>query len=327
MEYKSSYDRIDGVKDLDYISQCICRDYNFGNYVRSELIEIGFEDFNYFLYTEDKRYVVKVFNTERDDSSCERLIKILTISYDNGIPAPRIYKCNDNYIYDVDVNGIKLKLFVMEYVGKDFWSLQRNFTLPELEEVAKIASKINSIDYGIKESFYDEWTVVNLKTEYDKKKDCLSSEDYPIVTKIVEEFCKLDLTKLKHSYIHADMIKANLLIDDNNKIHLIDFSDFNYMPRVVEINAILLGLCLADDKESTVLRMKHFLKCYDSYNHIDDYELENIPLLLNSLAAMYIIQSSFIRSNEGDYTENDYWYTEGKRYLEMNVTLDDIRIR
>ena len=89
----------------------------------------------------------------------------------------------------------------------------------------------------------------------------------------------------------------------------------------------MLGLCLADDKESTILRMKHFLKCYDNYNHIDDYELENIPMLLNSLAAMYIIQSSFIRSNEGDYTENDYWYTEGKRYLEMNVTLDDIRIR
>ena len=128
MEYKSSYDRIDGVKDLDYISQCICRDYNFGTYKNSELIEIGFEDFNYFLYTEDNKYVVKVFNTERDDSSCERLIKILTISFDNGIPAPRIYKCNDNYIYDIDVNGIKLKLFVMEYVGKDFWSLQRNFT-------------------------------------------------------------------------------------------------------------------------------------------------------------------------------------------------------
>lgn len=325
MEFKNSYDRIDNVRDIDYISKNICKDYKFSNYIKSELIEIGYEDFNYFLYTKDNRYVVKVFNTEREESSCDRLINILLKSYENGVPVPMIYKYNNNYIYEIKVNDVKLKLFVMEYVGKDFWSLNRNLTLEELNEVARMASIINSIDYGIKEPFYDEWTVVNLIKEYEKKKEYLTKEDYHIVSKIVESFSKIDLTKLKHSYVHGDMIKANLMLDDNNKIHVIDFSDFNYLPRVVEINAIMLGLCLTDNKETTVERMNYFLKCYNSYNKLEDNEIKLLPLLLKSLAAMFIIQASYI-GVDSDYTENDYWLSEGRKYITMDITSDDLKI-
>ena len=81
MEYKSPYVRINNVKDIDYISKEICRNYNLGTFKKSELIEIGYEDFNYYLFTENDRYVVKIFNVERDNSSCERLIDILLKSF------------------------------------------------------------------------------------------------------------------------------------------------------------------------------------------------------------------------------------------------------
>ena len=326
MEYKSSYDRIDNFRDIDFISKNICKDYNFGNFLKSELIETGYEDFNYFLYTDDNKYVVKVFNTERDDSSCERLIDILIKSYENGVPVPKIYKYKDKYIYEVIKNNIALKLFVMEYVGKDFWSFDKILDYHDLDEVAKIASTINSIDYDIKETFYDEWTVTNLCNEWEKKKEFLSLEDYNVISPVVQEFSELDLNKLKHSYVHGDIIKANLLLDNNNKLHVIDFSDFNYLPRIVEITAILLGLCLVDDKNNTIDKMKYFLKSYNSYSKLDEYELEKLPLFLKALASMYVIQSSFISKNSGDYTENDYWYQQGKIFLEMDININDINI-
>ena len=123
MEYKSSYDRINNVKDIDYISREICKDYNFGAFKKNEIIEIGYEDFNYCLFTETGKYVVKIFNVERDDSSCERLIDILLKSYNNGIMVPKIYSCAGEYIYKIDVAGVPLRLFVMQYAGEDFWSL------------------------------------------------------------------------------------------------------------------------------------------------------------------------------------------------------------
>ena len=327
MEYKSSYDRINNVKDIDYISREICKDYNFGAFKKNEIIEIGYEDFNYCLFTETGEYVVKIFNVERDDSSCERLIDILLKSYNNGIMVPKIYSCAGEYIYKIDVAGISLRLFVMQYAGKDFWTLNRDLKASELKRVAKIAATINSIDYDVSGDFYDEWAVTNLAKEYEKKKMCLSKDDFSLVSDIVADFLKLNLADFKHSYIHGDMIKANLLLDDYNQIYVVDFSGFNYLPRIVEITVILLGLCLTDKKETTIKKMNRFLKYYNDYSPIEDYELESLSLMLNSLAAVFIIQASFIKKNMGDYVENEYWLSEGRRYLKMGINPDDFCLK
>ena len=327
MEYKSSFDRIDNVRDIDYISKNICKDYCFGDYINYEIIETGYEDFNYYLYTGTGRYVVKIFNTERTDSSCVRLINILVKSLENGIPVPMLYKYNNKYIYEVSVNDKKLKLFVMKYIGFDYWEMKRPLNDQELGKVARIAAKIDAINYGIKEPFYDEWTVTNLLNEYNKKKHCLTPEDDLKISKIVKEFALINFKKIKYAYIHGDIIKANLLLDDKTKeIYVIDFSDFNYLPRIVELVASMLGLCLTNDKKTTVEKMNLFLNCYNKYNSLESYEIEILPLMLKALASMYVIQASYINYNLGDYTENDYWLSEGRKYLNMEIGINDFKI-
>lgn len=326
MEYKSSFERINNVKSIEYISRMICNDYKLGYYQGYKIIDTGYEDFNYYLYAGDKQYVVKIFNVERDNSSCERLIDILLKSYINNVPVPKIFQCNGENIYDINVDGTALKLFVMDNVGKDFWELNRPLTKQELSEVARIAALINKIDYDIDEVFYDEWTITNLIEEFNKKKDSLSEEDYEIVSKVVEDFSKVDMSSFKHSYIHGDMIKANLILDDSNKIHVIDFSAFNYLPRIIEVTAILLGLCLTNQRDSTIELMNYFINEYNSYNQLEKNEIDILPLMIKALASMYVIQSSFIRSNSGDYTENDYWYSEGVKCLKMKIKSSDFKI-
>lgn len=327
MEYKSSYDRINNVRDIAFVSKSICREYELGRYVRYELIDVGYEDFNYFLYTENGLYVVKIFNKDREDSSCDRLVDILVKSYDNDIPVPQIYKHDGKYIYEVQVGGTTLKLIVMEYIGLDFWSMNHSLSNDELREVARIAAKINSVDYGISEPFYDEWTVTNLGSEYDKKAHCLKPADDAIISRIVEEFSRVDFSKIRHSYVHGDIIKANILLNkNNNRLCVIDFSAFNYLPRIVEITASMLGLCLADDRETTIKKMNLFLNYYNGYSPLDKEELEILPLMLKALASMYVIQASFINYNLGDYVENDYWLNQGLKFLSMNIDSSDLRI-
>ncbi len=328
MEYRNSYERIDNVTDIDYISNQICKKYMFKKYINYELIEIGYEDFNYILNTEDNKYVVKIFNSERDDSSCKRLIDILVKSMENDIPVPKIFTVNGDYIFTIKMNNIVLRLFVMEYIdGKNFWELNRELTNNELKQVAQIASNINSIDYNIKEVFYDEWTVTNLKLEYEKKKHCLTTKENKIIQKIVEEFELIDFDKMKYSYIHGDIIKANLILDPNGKIYVIDFSAFNYLPRIIEIAASLLGLCLTDSKNSTIKNINRFLGYYNLHNTLENNEIEKLPLILKALASMYIIQTRYIKSNSGDYLENDYWLSEGVKFLSMNIEQSDICVQ
>ena len=327
MEYRSPYERINNITEIEFISKKICSDYKLGEFTSFELIEIGYEDFNYILKSSSSKYFVKIFNTDRDETTCIRLINILVKSIENGIPVPKLLKQNDKYIYEIKINDTLLRLFVMNYIdGKNFWELNRNLNELELEQVAKIAHKINSVDYSINETFYDEWTVTNLKEEYIKKKHCLTYKDNLKISRIVDEFDLIDFNKMKHVYIHGDIIKSNLILDKNNKIYIVDFSAFNYLPRIVEISALLLGLCLADDKTSTIEKMNLFLKYYNKYNVLYDNEIKELPLILKALASMYIIQTSYIKATLGDYVENDYWFEQGQKYLEMDINNSDIAL-
>ncbi len=88
MEYRNSYERINNVTDIDFISKKICETYKLGNFVSYQLFDIGYEDFNYILNTSNNKYVVKILNTDRDEITCKRLINILVKSMENGIPVP-----------------------------------------------------------------------------------------------------------------------------------------------------------------------------------------------------------------------------------------------
>lgn len=327
MEYRSSYERINNIEDIESISKLVCEKYKLGKYVSYTIMDIGYEDFNYVLQTTNEKYFVKIFNTDRDMESCERLINILKKSLENNINVPKLYKTNDSYMYSFTINNVELSLFVMEYIdGDNLYLLDRDLTLEEIENVAQIASKINTTDYDIKETFYDEWTLSNLKTEYEKKKAYLSDEDKSNIEEILMEFEKIDFSKFKHCYIHGDIIKANLILDKNKKIYIIDFSVFNFLPRIIEVTAILLGDCLTDNRETTMERMNCFLKSYHQKNKLDEIEIKNLPLIMKSLAAMFIIQSSYIKSTSGDYSENEYWLSEGRKAIRMNITNEELAI-
>lgn len=231
------------------------------------------------------------------------------------------------YIFEIKINNTSLKLFVMEFIaGKNYWELNRELNDSELKQVAKIAAKINLIDYDIKETFYDEWTVTNLKTEYMKKKHCLNSADNEMINQIVNDFESINFDQMKHTYIHGDIIKANLILDKKGKIYVIDFSAFNYLPRIIEISASLLGVCLTDDKKSTINKINNFLSYYNKYNTLENDEINNLPLILKALASMYIIQTCYIKSTSGDYLENDYWLSEGQKFLKMDIKNTDIQV-
>lgn len=328
MEYKSTFERIHNVRDIEYISKKICEDYGFEAFVGYNVISIGYEDFNYILETAGKKYVVKIFNKDRDEESCKRLIKILCKVISEGINHPHLYKNNmGEYIYNVTAQNVDLQLFVMEYIdGKNLYELNVELDESQLYKVAQTAAKINTIDFDIKETVYDEWTITNLVEEFEKKKEYVEPEDLQQIIQIVEEFKKIDLNLFPKCYVHADIIKANIIKDKNGELYYIDFSVFNYLPRIIECLVILLGDCLTDSKEYTISQMRTFIKAYNQYNPLDKKELDNVAFLLRVLAAMYVIQASYIKNYlHEDYVENEYWLSQGRKFLSMGINNNDLK--
>jgi len=254
------------------------------------------------------------------------LKKKIKKTIENDVSTPKLHKCNNSYIYPFTINNESLKLFVMECIdGENLYIHNRDLTLNELDNIANIASKINTIDYNIKETFYDEWTLSNLKSEYEKKKEYLTSNDRENIERILLQFEDIDFNDFKHCYIHGDIIKANLIPNKLGDLYIIDFSVFNYLPRIIEVTVILLGNCLTDDRKTTIERMNHFLKTYNGLNILDDTEIKNLPIFIKALAAMFIIQTSYIKQTTADdYLENKYWLVEGRKAIDMNITNEEL---
>ena len=211
----------------------------------------------------------------------------------------------------------------MEYInGSNMYELGRNLTLEEIKQVASQAAKINQIDFKIN-SYYDEWTITNFKREYERKYQLICKEDKDIVNPCYQEFIKLDLEALPKAYIHGDIINTNLIKDDK-KIWLIDFSTVNYLPRIIELVVIAYGICIYDNREDSIKRLNYFLNQYHQQNKITQLELEVFSIVLNAMGAMSVMQASYIKANNKNFEENQYFLDKGKEVIDLNLQKEEI---
>lgn len=275
--------------------------------------------------TNTGKYFVKILNKSRPQSEQDRLVNIIEKAVKGNVRVPKIYKVNGKSIFELEINGNKLNIVVMEYIeGINMLLLNRDFTKNEIRSVAQEMAKINNINFQVK-PYYDEWTITNFKSEYDKKVGKINSEDEVLVTKVYEEIKDIDFTKFKISYIHADIIKSNLILDTNNKIWVIDFSVLNYLPRIIELAVAMFGICLTNDRVTTISNINTLISEYNKYNKLEDYEISNLPMAFNCISAMNILQTSFIKNTDETFEENEHWLSEGRKGLELQLSIDDIK--
>jgi Ser/Thr protein kinase RdoA (MazF antagonist) len=272
------YDRIDEIEDIEILSKLVCQKYNFGNCICTDVIEIGYEDFNAIItakkekidYKKDKaekkdvkieeikvsenesdekeadveKYFMKVFRNSRDANEIENVIQRVYVAEQNNVKSPKIYKNLDNEIItNIDYKNSKFRLAVMEYIdGYNFLQLNKTATIPELRKIASLGSSLNKIDYK-PEYIYDSWAISSFCNEFEKKKKQLeenidTKEYLKLIQKTYEDFKNFDYSILPKSFVHGDISKINLMQNKNGEFYIVDFSVANYTARLNEIVVI-----------------------------------------------------------------------------------------
>lgn len=326
MEYRNIFERINNADNIKEILNEVCIFYKIGKYKGHKIVEVGYEDFNIILQTTINKYFVKILNKDRTDRECERLVNIYYTARNNDINVPMIYKKDNKLILEMNIKDNKLRIVLMEYIeGSNMYELGRNLTLEEIRQVAEQAAKINKINFKV-EPYYDEWTIANFKKEYEKKYDLICEEDKEVVRKFYEEFKKINLDIFPKTYIHGDIMNANLIKQDN-KIWLIDFSAVNYLPRIIELVVIAYGICIYKHRENSIKRLNYFLNKYNEKNKITKLELDKFNIVLNAMGAMSIMQASYIKKVNVNFEENQYWLDKGKEVIELNLKKEEIVIK
>lgn len=311
-ELKDFNKRIKLNTDLKNISKVICDKYELGDFASNELIEIGYEDYNYYLTTSKGKYCVKIFSKIRTNEDIKNYLNRIRAVAKSEISSPKPLLLNDDIVFELDYENNHYDICVFEYIdGKNYFEINEKPDNDVLREIAKQTALINNLD--IKPEFiYDTWAIVNFKKEYEKKRQYLSDEYKTEFDKLLNEFENIDLERLPKAFVHGDIISTNVMLDKNKKVWIIDFAVSNYLPRIIDLAVTSCNMCLQEDsKEKTYENIEVLLQEYNKYNKLTDYELEMFEVYFRLANAMHILQPNYIIQTDGDSEENQYWLNEG----------------
>lgn len=315
------YDRINLNIDLEEISKQVCKDYDLGDFIKNEIITVGYEDFNYILTTDKNKFCVKIFNKNRTEKDCNNYIDRIKLSSEINVNSPRIHKFNnDELLYKCNNDNIQYRLCVFEFIdGNSFFDLNQIPTEEEIKEIIRQMAVIHNSKLD-SEFIYDMWTITNFKQEFEMKKKYLNEADLVTLTEIANRFDEIDFNKLAYSFVHGDIISTNVLKDKNNKLWIVDYAVSNYLPRIVDLAVSSCNLCLDPESQAnTQNKIKLIINEYEKYNKLTEYERKTLPLFFDLANAMGMLQTCY-QNGIGNYSEeNDYWLNESRKGIEFST--------
>lgn len=298
--------------DLQNISKKICESYNLGDFISNELITIGYEDYNYYLTTSSGKYCVKIFSKIRTEEDVKNYLDRIRAVANSEINAPKPLMVNNDITLSLDYEGNHYDICMFEYInGKNYFELGEKPSKDVIKEIARQTAMINNLD--LKPVFiYDTWAIVNFAKEYNQKREYLSDDYKDEFDRLLVELNNIDFTNLPKAFVHGDIISTNVMLDENEKVWIIDFAVSNYLPRIIDLAVIACNMCLDEkSKDNTYENIALLINEYNKYNQLTEYELKVFWIFYRLANAMHILQPQYIIKTDGDSDENQYWLNEG----------------
>ena len=304
--------RIELNTDLKNISLEICKKYNLGDFISNELIEIGYEDYNYFLTTSKGKYCVKIFSKARSTEDINNYLYRIRAVANSDISSPKPLLFNNDIYLALDYENNHYDIVVFEYIsGKNYYEIGENPSTKVIKEIAKQTALINNLD--IKPEFiYDTWAIINFEKEYSEKREYLPDKYKEEFDKLLIDLKNIDFNKLPKGFVHGDIISTNIMLDNNSKVWILDYAVSNYLPRIIDLAVTSCNMCLDESsKDKTYENIITLLSEYNKYNKLTEYELEVFGTFYKLANAMHILEPTYIIKTDGDSVENQYWLNEG----------------
>lgn len=318
-------DRIEYQGDLKQFFSQACADYSIGSYRRHNIVPMGYEDLNVVVETDKNKYFAKIFASFRDKVGCKRYMDITTHALEYAVSHPRLFKSKQGYLYETTIDGIPIRMCLMEYIeGKSFYELNAKPTPDEMRFIIQQAALINSTDFRPTPYYYDVWAISNFLKEYHEKRQHLEASDDKLLLPLEEKFASISIDSLPHGFVHGDIIKTNVMKDKRGRIYIYDFSAANWYPRIQELAVILCNL-LFDERHPEKFPEYYELALDEYQKHAPPLTLEELqllPIFVQIAHAMHILLTSYEEKvNKNETEENKYFMNLGRIGLKYTSQL------
>lgn len=314
MSEQKPTDRLAYSGDLELVIDRLCAAYDVGTLSGSSVVEVGYEDCNVILETDQDKYLAKMFAKTRTTEDIQRYATTMQKVVEAGINHPELLTTTSGEVMYTD-SGITLVL--MRFVeGKTFFELDQAPDADERKAVLEQAALVNGLDY--KPTYlFDSWAIPNIKAMFNKVRQFVEPDDLKLVEQAMALYEAIPVDDLPHCFVHGDFTKTNVLKGNDGKIYILDFSVANWYPRIQELSVIAANL-LHDTSDDSSLedRCSQVADEYIQFNSLTDEERRYLPAYALAGIAMEFIgahQEKHINGNDTD--ETDYWLNLGREGL------------
>ena len=267
--------------------------YNLGKLISYKEIKEGIENTNYFIQTEQGKFILTLYEKRVDEKDLPFFISLMKNLFDKNFLAPEpIININGNYISEIN----KKKAAVVSFLdGKAKKVLSPN----NCYEVGINTAKLHAITKNLTGKRENKLSVNSWSKIYKKvKKDCFKI--HPNLTIIIEK--NLDNIEknwpknIPSGIIHADLFPDNIFFKKEKLSGIIDYYFSCYDFYAFEIAICLNALCFEGTNENlsfNVTKAKKFIDGYSSIRGLKDEEKKSLKILCQGAALRFLLTRVF----------------------------------
>lgn len=309
-ELQTPANRLNYSGDLTPVIERVCEAYGVGQLSTSSIVEVGYEDCNVIIQTDQAKFVAKMFAKTRTAEDIARYTTTMEKVVDAGVHHPELLKTAAGETTYAD-SGITLVL--MRFIeGKSFLELDRSPSDEERKAVLEQAAIVNGIDYE-PPYLFDSWAIPNIHAMFEKVRQYIEPEDLALVERAIASYDAIPVDDLPHCFVHGDFTKANVIKGQDGKIYILDFSVANRYPRIQELAVIVANLLHDNDEVALEQKCADVADEYSAFNLLTEQERKHLPVYALAGVAMEFMgahQEKYINGN--DTEETDYWLALGR---------------
>lgn len=252
-----------------------------------EFINMGILNSNFLIFTEDKKYVLRIFEADRTLEEEEQEIKLLE-EISSIIPVPKIMKSKDNK-YITEYNNKKMSIF--EHIDGEIL-ISRNINQVIMREIAWYLGKLHKFSQNFDLERFNRKSRINLDFYLEEiKKSNIDFEEKEKIFLLAEELKQIDFEILPKGIIHSDIFPDNVIVKEGHINGIIDFNEAYYGPFIYDlaivINCWIRGKkYLSFQKENDMIR--DFLNNYSRHRKIEKEEVILLNYACKKMALTFI---------------------------------------
>ncbi len=264
-------ERLGDTKDIDALLSRAVGYFGIGNLQKHEIITLGFEDYNVKLETDTGNYVVKIFAVDNSELRAGRSEVVLGAVMRANIAHPHVSSGSSGIVYLDKETG--LRAVCMDFVqGHTFYKTPPP-TDDQLKKIIEQAVKINQLNVDL-DHYRDEWSVTNIEGMYEKVRHVIPPENKKLVEYAIELYRQIPVDQLPVCFVHGDIIKSNVIVEESGAPFIVDFSCANKYPRIQELAVICANLMNGDELSVRERSQKVIAMYRECGGDLEETELE-----------------------------------------------------